>query len=288
MQVGVVFPQIELGSDRGAVRAYAEAVNELGYQHLLVYDHVLGADPAVHRDWSGPYAIADPFHEPMVLFGYLAGFTDLELVSGIVIAPQRQTVLLAKQAAEVDVLSGGRLRLGVGLGWNRVEYEALGAEFSNRAARIVEQVTLLRELWTHESVTFEGKFETVRGAGLLPMPVQRPIPIWFGGIAPSALRRIGRLADGWFPLVRFGPDLERALEVIQRSAAEAGRGPIPFEGRVSAGANLERVGRHLTGWREIGASHVSLDTMRQGYRSVDAHIGALTAAAPVALAATAP
>jgi len=283
VQVGVVFPQIELGSDRGAVRAYAEAVDELGYRHLLAYDHVVGADPAVHQGWSGPYSISDPFHEPLVLFAYLAGFTDLELVSGIIIAPQRQTVLLAKQAAEVDVLSGGRLRLGIGLGWNRVEYEALGMEFSNRASRIVEQVALLRALWTTDSVTFEGRFHTVRGAGILPLPVQRPIPIWFGGTAPAALARIGRIADGWFPLVRFGADLERALEVVQSSAASAGRGPIPFEGRVSVGADLDRVARHLEGWRSVGATHVSLDTMRQGFTSVDQHITALRAAAPVAL-----
>jgi probable F420-dependent oxidoreductase len=283
MQVGVVFPQIELGSDRAAVRAYAEAVNELGYRHLLAYDHVVGADPAVHPGWSGPYSISDPFHEPLVLFAYLAGFTDLELVSGIIIAPQRQTVLLAKQAAEVDVLSGGRLRLGVGLGWNRVEYEALGMEFSNRATRIVEQVALMRALWTTPSVTFEGHFHTVRGAGILPLPVQRPIPIWFGGTAPAALRRIGQIADGWFPLVRFGSELERALEVVQQSAAAAGRGPLPFEGRVSVGPDLDRVARHLAGWRSVGATHVSLDTMRQGFGSVDQHIAALRSAALVAL-----
>jgi probable F420-dependent oxidoreductase len=283
MHVGVVFPQIEIGSDRGAVRAYADAVNELGYHHLLAYDHVVGADPKVHRGWNGPYNIADTFHEPMVLFGYLAACTDLELVSGILIAPQRQTVLVAKQAAEVDVLSGGRLRLGVGLGWNRLEYEALAKDFSNRATRIVEQVELLRLLFTEESVTFEGRFEQIHGVGILPMPVQQPIPIWFGGLAPSALRRVGRIADGWFPLVRFGPELEAAVEVVQQAAREAGRGPVPFEGRIALDARAEKVERHLEGWREVGASHVSLDTMRQGFSGVDEHIAALTAAAPLAL-----
>jgi probable F420-dependent oxidoreductase len=283
MHVGVVFPQIEIGSDRGAVRAYADAVNALGYHHLLAYDHVVGADPRVHAGWNGPYSISDTFHEPMVLFGYLAACTDLELVSGILIAPQRQTVLVAKQAAEVDVLSGGRLRLGVGLGWNRLEYEALSKDFSNRATRIVEQVELLRRLFTEESVTFEGRYEQFHGVGILPMPIQRPIPIWFGGLAPAALRRIGRLADGWFPLVRFGPELEAAVEVVQEAATEAGRGPIPFEGRISVSAGADKVERHLAGWRDIGASHVSLDTMRQGFGGVDEHIAALTAAAPIAL-----
>ncbi len=283
MHVGVVFPQIEIGSDRGAVRAYAQAVDALGFHHLLAYDHVVGADPAVHRGWNGPYDIADPFHEPMVLFGYLAGITSLEVASGIIIAPQRQTVLLAKQAAEVDVLTGGRLRLGIGIGWNALEYQALGKEFGDRAARVEEQVALLRRLWSEESVTFEGTYEQANGVGLLPMPVQRPIPIWFGGIAPSALRRIGRLADGWFPLVRFGPDLEDALAIVQESARDAGRPPVPFEGRIQLTAEIDKLEKHLAGWRDIGASHVSLDTMRQGFSSVGEHIAVLTKAAEVAL-----
>ena len=285
MQVGVVFPQIEIGSDPGAIRAYADAVGALGYRHLLAYDHVVGADPEVHAGWRGPYDIRSTFHEPMVLFGYLAAFSDLELVTGIVIAPQRQTALLAKQAAEVDVLTGGRLRLGVGLGWNALEYEALGKDFSDRSKRIEEQVALLRRLWTDESVTFEGRYEQLHGVGLSPMPVQRPIPVWFGGTAPAALRRIGRLADGWFPLVRQGPDLEKAIEIVTDAAKQAGRGPLPFEGRVGVGPDRgERLGADVTWWRDLGASHLSLDTMRQGYGTVDEHIAALTEAAAVVLA----
>lgn len=285
MQVGVVFPQTEIGADPGAIRAYADAVSGLGYRHLLAYDHVLGADPKVHAGWNGPYDIDDTFHEPMVLFGYLAAFSDLELVSGIVIAPQRQTALLAKQAAEVDVLTGGRLRLGIGLGWNRLEYQALGKEFSDRAKRVVEQVTLLRKLWTDESVTFEGEYEQVHGAGLAPMPVQRPIPIWFGGFAPSALRRIGRIADGWFPLVPLGPDLEQAIAIVEESAAKAGRRSLPFEGRITVTADRgQPLERDVAGWKALGAQYVSLNTMRQGYATVDQHIAALTEAAPIALA----
>jgi len=285
MQVGVVFPQIEIGSDPGAIRAYADAVGALGYRHLLAYDHVLGADPKVHAGWRGPYDLHSTFHEPMVLFGYLAGISDLELVTGIVIAPQRQTALLAKQAAEVDVLTGGRLRLGVGLGWNALEYQALGKDFSDRSKRIEEQVALLRRLWTDESVTFEGRYEQLRGVGLSPMPVQRPIPIWFGGIAPAALRRIGRLADGWFPLVRLGPDLEKAIESVTDAAEKAGRAPLPFEGRVGVGPDRgERLEAEIARWRDLGARYVSLDTMRQGYATVDEHIAALTEAAPAALA----
>jgi probable F420-dependent oxidoreductase len=284
VQVGVVFPQIEIGPDPGAIRAYADAVGALGYRHLLAYDHVVGADPKVHEGWNGPYDIASTFHEPMVLFGYLAGISDLELVSGIVIAPQRQTVLLAKQAAEVDVLTGGRLRLGIGLGWNRLEYEALGKEFSDRSKRVTEQVEVLRRLWTDESVTFEGEYEHLHGVGLAPMPVQRPIPIWFGGAATPALRRIGRLADGWFPLVPFGPKLERAIGIVAQSAEESGRPPVPFEGHVLVGPDRDdRLAKHVKGWSDLGAAYVSLDTMRQGYGTVDGHIAALTEAAPAAL-----
>src|SRR5271156_6172941 len=166
MQIGVVFPQTELGGDVGAVRAYAQGVEQLGYAHLLAYDHVVGADPAIHRGWAGPYDIDTTFHEPFVLYGYIAAITSLELVTGILILPQRQSALVAKQAAEVDLLSGGRFRLGVGLGWNAVEYESLGKDFSNRGARVEEQIELMRRLWTEQSVTFEGDHETVIGAGL--------------------------------------------------------------------------------------------------------------------------
>src|SRR5581483_7983001 len=205
MQIGVVFPQTELGGDVGAVRSYALRVEELGFAHVLAYDHVLGADPEFHQGWDGPYNVNTTFHEPLVMFGYLAAITSLELVTGIIILPQRQTALVAKQAAEVDLLSSGRFRLGVGLGWNKVEYEALGQDFTARGRRLSEQVGLMRRLWTERAVTFEGGFDTVTAAGLAPLPVQRPIPVWFGGQSPPAYRRIGRLADGWFPQVQPGP-----------------------------------------------------------------------------------
>src|SRR6266540_819829 len=219
MQIGVVFPQIEIGADAGAVRAYAAAVSDLGYRHVLAYDHVVGADPAAYRGWNGPYDIDDTFHEPLVLYGFLAGITSLELVTGILILPQRQTVLVAKQAAEVDLLTGGRFRLGVGIGWNRVEYEALGQDFSVRGRRIGEQVRLLRRLWTERSVTFEGRYDRVTGVGIAPLPAQRPIPVWFGASSPPALRRAGRLADGWFPQVRPGPKLDEAKRIVDKAAA---------------------------------------------------------------------
>ena len=208
MQIGAIFPQTEIGQDPGVIREYAQAVEELGYGHLLAFDHVLGADTSTRPDWRGPYTSKTMFHEPLVLYGYLAAITQrIELVTGIIILPQRQTALVAKQAAEVDVLSGGRLRLGVGIGWNDVEYEALGENFHNRGRRSEEQVELLRELWTKEAVTFEGRWHRVTAAGINPLPVQRPIPLWFGsGPTDAALQRIARLGDGWFP--QFRPDDE--------------------------------------------------------------------------------
>jgi probable F420-dependent oxidoreductase len=153
----VTFPQTELGGDPGAVRAYGERVEELGFSHILVYDHVVGADPRVHKGWNGPYDVHTTFHEPFVMYGYLAAVTrSLELVTGVIILPQRQTTLLAKQAAEVDILSGGRFRLGIGVGWNAVEYEALGEDFGNRGKRSAEQIELLRRLWTKQTVTFDA------------------------------------------------------------------------------------------------------------------------------------
>ena len=169
MRIGVVFPQTELGGDAGAVRAYAQRAEELGFTHVLAYDHVVGADPAVHPGWDGPYDVHTTFHEPLVLYGYLAAVTSMELVTGVIILPQRQTVLVAKQAAEADLLTGGKFRLGVGIGWNSVEYEALGQDFSTRGKRLDEQITLLRRLWTEQSVTFSGTFDRITGAGLVEL-----------------------------------------------------------------------------------------------------------------------
>jgi probable F420-dependent oxidoreductase len=284
LRVGVVFPQTEIGGDRGAVREYVAAVSELGYAHVAVYDHVLGADPDVHRGWAGPYDVDTTFLEPFVLFGYVAALTSLELVTSIIILPQRQTALVAKQAATLDVLCEGRLRLGVGLGWNAVEYEALGEEFSNRGARVGEQVELLRRLWTERSVTFNGKYHIVTGAGIAPLPIQRPIPVWFGGSKKPALRRIGRLADGWFPMMEPGPELTDAIATVHEAAVETGRDPsaIGMEGRISVGdANQDTIAAKIAAWREAGATHVSLNTMRANLTNVDAHIAALTTAASV-------
>src|SRR6266536_4514879 len=188
MRIGAVFPQTEIGNDPGAIRAWAQAVEDLGYRHVLAFDHVLGAGVDTRRDWSGPYSSEDPFHEVFGLFGYLAAVTRVvELVTGILILPQRQTALVAKQAAEVDVLSGGRLRLGIGIGWNEVEYEALGESFGDRGNRAEEQIEVLRQLWTQPLVTHKTANHVIDNAGINPLPIQRPIPVWFGGAAEPVL-----------------------------------------------------------------------------------------------------
>lgn len=277
MRIGVTFPQTELGGDRGAVKAYGQRVEELGYTHILIYDHVLGADPDVHQGWQGPYDVHTTFHEPFVLFGFLAGLTDLELVTGVIILPQRQTALVAKQAAEVDLLTGGRFRLGIGLGWNAVEYEALGENFRNRGRRSEEQVEVLRRLWTEPTVTFDGTHHTITGAGLAPLPVQRPIPVWFGAATERALERAGRLADGWFPMMEIGSGLEWARERVHDAATAAGRDPatIGMEGRVTWTGDPDRALAEIAAWRAAGASHVSINTMGAGLDGVEEHLAVL-------------
>lgn len=282
MRIGVVLPQTEIGDDPAAIAAYAKGVESLGFTHVLVYDHVLGADPTVHEGWRGPYDIDTTFHEPFVLFGFLAALTEMELVSGIVILPQRQTALVAKQAAEVDILARGRFRLGVGIGWNAVEYESLGQDFSTRGRRLEEQAELLRLLWTQRSVTFEGRFDSVRGAGIAPLPVQRPIPLWVGGSSAPAYRRMGRIADGWFPQVPPDQRLRDALSLVAEGAAAVGRDPssIGMEGRASFGTGgVERVVDHAGRWRDAGATHLSINTMGAGLGGVDGHLEALASVA---------
>ncbi|PYN95735.1 MAG: LLM class F420-dependent oxidoreductase, partial [Candidatus Rokuibacteriota bacterium] len=236
MKIGVVFPQTEIGNDPAAIKAYAEAVENMGFAHILVFDHVLGANPERPGGWKGPYTYRHGFHEPFVLFGFLAAATRrVELVTGIVILPQRQTALVAKQAAAVDVLSGGRLRLGVAVGWNPVEFEALGENFSTRGKRIEEQIEVMRALWTRELVTFEGKHHRIPDAGINPLPVQRPIPVWMGGESEVVQRRMARIADGWMPHFRPGAPAQVVVDRIHGLVRDAGRDPKTFgiEGRIA-------------------------------------------------------
>ena len=292
MRVGVGFPQRErcIGSDPGAVRDYAQAAESLGYSHLRAGDHVLGANSASRAGWQGPFDNTDLWHETLTLFGYLAGVTEkLELVSSVLILPQRQTALVAKQAAEVDFLSGGRLRLGIGIGWNHVEYEALGEGFHNRGVRSEEQIDVMRALWTRELVTFEGRWHKITDAGLNPLPVQRPIPVWIGGGPGSAgstseagaervLRRVARKADGWFPSVGLGEGVEEAIARLHGYVRGEGRGVLEMgiEGPVSLDdAGPDSWVQQGLAWREAGATHLAVYTDGRGFSSLDEHIAAL-------------
>ena len=279
MKLGTVFPQTEIGSDPIAARDYAQAAEELGYSYVLAYDHVLGADTSVRPDWTGPYTAETNFHEPFVLFGYLAGLTKtIQLVTGVIILPQRQTALVAKQAAEVDVLSNGRLRLGIGIGWNDVEYDALNEDFHNRGKRSEEQVELLRELWTKPVVTFNGQWHHINAAGLKPLPVQRPIPIYFGGgRTDGVLRRIARMGAGWLPQARPDDDGKALLERFHNFVAEAGREPsdVGIDARVAVSDGMNVALENCRKWDDLGADYVGVNTMKAGFTSLDQHIDAL-------------
>ena len=285
MRVGAVFPQTEIGADPRAVREYVEGVVELGFDHMLIYDHVLGADRERHTHLVGPYRAEHLFHEIFVVLGFAAAIApQLELVTAVVIAPQRQTALLAKQAAEIDVLTGGRFRCGLGIGWNDVEYEALGMSFHDRGRRFEEQIELLRRLWTEDVFDFDGRWHKLTAAGINPLPVQRPIPIWIGGSAEPALRRAARLADGFFPQRPLEGGWPVTLERLREWLREAGRDPDAFgiEQRIAAGTGAPDEWRtSAEEWRALGATHLSFTTSGGGLASPDAHLERLREARAV-------
>jgi probable F420-dependent oxidoreductase len=265
IRFGAALPQQATAGDPLAARDFVQGVEQLGYAFLETYDHVLGANRVAYPDLTGPYRAEHPFWEPFVLFGYLAGQTrSLEFVPGVIILAQRQTALVAKQAATVDLLSGGRLRLGVGTGWNPVEFEALGENFRDRGRRSEEQIALLRALWTQELVNFRGEWHTVTEAGINPLPVQRPIPVWIGGRAEAVADRVGRIGDGWIAIPQGPAETYRpAVERIRAAARTAGRDPnrIGLEAWVSVGGLApEDWVAEAEGWRALGATHVAVNT----------------------------
>jgi probable F420-dependent oxidoreductase len=281
VRIGAVFPQTESGTDVGAIREYLQAVEQLGYRHLVAYDHVLGADTRSRPDWKGPYSGASLFHEPFALFGFAAAITRLELAPAVIVLPQRQTALVAKQAAEIDILTGGRFRMGVGLGWNTVEFEALGTKFTDRNRRMEEQIALMRRLWTEPVVDFTGRWHRVDRAGLNPLPVQRPIPVWIGGSVDAALRRIARIADGWFAQ---HPPNDNGRETFARFRGylkDEGRDPktFPIEGRVSIGrikgGPEEWVSMARAFRDDLACSHLEINTMGAGFATLGDHVKAL-------------
>ena len=277
MQIGVTFPQTEIGADPVVIRDYAQTAQGLGYSHLVAFDHVLGADPAQRPGWRG-YTQRDMFHEPFVLFGYLAALTRLELVPAVIILPQRQTALVAKQAAEVDVLTGGKLRLGVGVGWNPVEYEALGMDFHTRGRVVEEQIEVMRLLWSQEIISYKGHYHTITAAGLNPLPARRSIPVWLGGSSDILLRRVARLGDGWFPQGYPDEQMGETLERLRDYTREAGRDPasLGIEARLTIrDTGLDEWIRQTEAWQKLGATHISINTMGAGFTSPGEHIEAI-------------
>jgi len=290
MKIGAVLPFTEIGTDPVIIRDYAQAIEGLGYDHIVVADHVLGANPKTHELW-GPYTDKSMFHEPFVFMGFLAAITEtIELATGIVIAPQRQTALLAKQAAEVDVLSGGRLRLGLGVGWNQVEYEALGEDFTTRGKKMDEQMELLRALWANDLVTFDGEWDKITDAGINPLPVQQPLPIWLGGWADPMIKRIAQKSDGWFAFFKPDDEGKEMLGKLHQYADEAGRdiAEIGIEAWVTVNNSQVLSGvnqrpedtllrspdewcEEIAAWKALGATHLSCWTMYSNL-SVDEHI----------------
>jgi probable F420-dependent oxidoreductase len=287
MQIGVVYPQTQYGSDPALIKDYAQTAEELGYTHILAYDHVLGANPERPGGWPGPYTYETPFLSPFLLFSYMAAVTArIGFATGILILPQRQTALVAKQAATLDVLSGGRLRLGVGTGWNEVEYVALGQDFHMRGKRQEAQVALLRKLWTQPLVEHEDEWHRIPDAGLNPLPVQQPIPIWFGGHHPNVLRRVAAMGDGWMPNYRSPADARPAWETVQGHIAELGRDPaeIGLEPRLHYGdANPDTWRSTMDEWRALGATHLTLNTMYPGFETAQGHLDAIRAFAEAML-----
>lgn len=276
MKYGIVFPQTEIGSNPDDIARFAQAVEEAGLDHLLAYEHVLGANTASRPNWSGPYTSESMFHEPFVLFGFLSAVVSrLEFVTGIVILPQRQTALVAKQSACLDVISRGRFRLGIGTGWNDVEYEALGENFHDRGKRSEEQIDLMRKLWAEDTITYQGKWHKITDAGLNPLPINKKIPIWLGGTAPQVIERVARIGDGWFPF--FNPNLKSHIEQVRQRAREVGRDPdeIGIECILPVGEMGSNERDRIKMCSGMGVTHISAVTMGHGFNSVDDQIDAV-------------
>ena len=281
MKLGVAFPSSEIGNDPIMIRDFAQAVEDLGYEYLTAIDHVLQSRTAVADDFRAYYVVDTPFHEPFILFGFLAGVTRrLEFTTAILILPQRATVLVAKQAAELDVLSEGRLRLGVGIGWNDLEFEAMEQNFKNRGRRVSEQIDLMRLLWTNKVVNYEGEFHKIEDAGINPRPVLQPIPVWIGAFVEPAIRRAGRVADGWLmnPRVPVGDEAEQLLEVFRGSARKAGRDAdsLGVDATLLMGDRGPQAwAQDAERWKELGATHLTFRTMAHDLPSIDAHMEAI-------------
>tara|TARA_B100000902_G_scaffold122336_1_gene122383 strand:- start:390 stop:1253 length:864 start_codon:yes stop_codon:yes gene_type:complete len=275
MQIGAVFPHNEIGTDPGAIKAFAQGVESLGISHLLIYDHVLGADPDREGGFRGPYDKDVAFHEPFTTFAFIAAVTEkLEMITTVMILPQRQTVLAAKQAAEVALLSNNRFRLGVGVGWNEVEYVGLNETFTNRGRRQAEQVEVMRKLWSEDSLDYTGDYHRIDKASINPRPSQ-PIPVWFGGSAPALLDRVARLGDGWIPLMGANDKAQACIDTIKATREAAGLSFDNFGIQAQAqyaGGSPERWQKHAKAWQDMGCTHIAIATHNAGPTDVDGHL----------------
>jgi len=278
MQFGIIYPQTEFGTDPVAIQDFAQSAEGLGFSYILAYEHVVGVNPD-RSGWDGPYDFRSPFLSPLLLFSFIAGFTEkIGFATGILILPQRQTTLVAKQAATLDVLSGGRLRLGIGVGWNKPEFTSLGENFHERGRRIEEQVEVLRALWTNPLVNYTGAWHNIPDAGINPLPIQQPIPIWFGGHADIVIKRAAKLGDGWLPNYRTAEQAKPALSKLDQYLDQAGRQRSEFglEARIRFSEMSDPSWESLLeGWQNAGATHVSFNTMQSGLDSPSKHMAAL-------------
>ncbi|MED5348504.1 MAG: LLM class F420-dependent oxidoreductase, partial [Pseudomonadota bacterium] len=275
MQIGAVFPHNEIGTDPGAIKAYAQGVEAMGITHLLIYDHVLGADPDREGGFRGPYDKDVAFHEPFTTFAFIAGVTDkIDLITTVMILPQRQTVLAAKQAAEVALLSNNRFKLGIGVGWNELEYVGLNETFNNRGRRQEEQVDVMRKLWSEDSLDYTGEYHRIDKASINPRP-SKTIPIWFGGSAPALLDRVARLGDGWIPLMGANDKAKACIDTIKQTRKAAGLSFDNFGIQAQAqyaGGSPERWRKYAEAWRGMGCTHLAVATHNAGPTNVDGHL----------------
>lgn len=279
MPIGAFFPNLAFDNDPEAIREWALAVEALGYDYIDVPDHTVAVDRASRPEFRGPYDLTNPYHETFVTMGFLAAITRrVRLKSSVLILPQRQTALVAKQAVEVDVLSGGRLDLGIGVGWNPIEYEALGENWKTRGRRQNQQVEALLRLWCDEIVQFEGEWDTLKGVGLNPAAVQKPIPLWFGGSVDATLRRAARHGAGWIPLGEPDETSAERLDTLRGFLAEEGRDPADFGIECWIRTRDPDPQTWLTNaqaWMKLGATHVTLYTAGTYLGDVSEQIEAL-------------
>ena len=294
MKLSVEFPSVSYREGPEAVQRMARAIERIGFDHIDIFDHVVMGHPIEGRP-PGPYNAGMPILEALMTLSHLAAVTTrVTLGTEVLVLPQREPVLVAKQVSTLDTLSGGRVRLGVGVGWQESEYEALGESFRTRGARMDEAITLMRAYWGEARVDFAGAHYRAVAMAMEPKPPQgRQVPVWIGGYSEAAFRRVGRLGDGWLASrITDAADARRSIESIRRHAEAAGRDPasIGLQSMVAPPprdaegkrfyAEADRVVARVAELKAMGFQWVSLNAtalFQSGARSVDAMADALAA-----------